>query len=100
MCVAKGFPARATADTEGGWNPVNDYRLTHRERQVLTYASEGWRNAEIARELHLSLYTIKSHMHSILGKLGVRSRHVAGNLARSEGLLLRHVVTKARKRML
>jgi two-component system response regulator DesR len=54
--------------------------LSHRERQVLTYVSQGLTNAQIADELFLSESTIKSHLSSAFQKFGVRSRREAAAL--------------------
>jgi DNA-binding NarL/FixJ family response regulator len=54
--------------------------FSHRERQVLTYVSQGLTNAQIADELFLSESTIKSHLSSAFQKFGVRSRREAAAL--------------------
>jgi two-component system nitrate/nitrite response regulator NarL len=48
--------------------------LTKRECDVLRHVGHGLSNKEIARELGLSLSTIKHHVHSILDKLQVTRR--------------------------
>lgn len=48
--------------------------LTLREAQVAELVSRGLSNKEIARELELSESTVKHHVHSVLGKIGVPSR--------------------------
>ena len=48
--------------------------LTRREHQILTLASEGLKNDEIARKLHLSPATVKKHVQNGYRKLGVSSR--------------------------
>jgi DNA-binding NarL/FixJ family response regulator len=49
-------------------------RMTRRERQVIALISDGMTNKEIAQKLHLSTYTIKSHVHNILEKLTLHTR--------------------------
>jgi len=51
--------------------------LTPRERQVLTLVQQGLSNQEIASSLTIELGTVKNHIHNILRKLNVRSRHDA-----------------------
>ncbi|MFC4529902.1 response regulator [Sphaerisporangium dianthi] len=48
--------------------------LTHREEQILTTVARGRTNTEIADELHISLSTVKSHIASLMAKLGARNR--------------------------
>jgi DNA-binding NarL/FixJ family response regulator len=48
--------------------------LTLRETEVAELVSRGLSNKEIARELDLSESTVKHHVHSILGKVGIASR--------------------------
>jgi NarL family two-component system response regulator LiaR len=55
--------------------------LTERERTVLALMVEGLNNTQIAARLVISSSTIKSHVSSILSKLGVASRTEAVTLA-------------------
>ena len=48
--------------------------LSEREEQVLAAVARGRSNDEIARELYISLSTVKSHVGSLMTKLGVRNR--------------------------
>ena len=58
--------------------------LTLRESQVAELVSRGLSNKEIARALELSESTVKHHVHSILGKIGVPSRFQLVRDARQE----------------
>lgn len=49
-------------------------RLTPAEQRVALGVAQGRSNAEIAGELSVSLATVKTHVSSILGKLGVDNR--------------------------
>jgi DNA-binding NarL/FixJ family response regulator len=48
--------------------------LTAREEEVLAAVARGRTNAEICAELHISLSTVKTHVASLMAKLGVRNR--------------------------
>lgn len=48
--------------------------LTVRERKVAQRVAEGFPNQAIADDLAISLHTVKTHVHSILAKLGLQSR--------------------------
>ena len=48
--------------------------LTDREEQVLTLVARGHTNAEIAAELFIGLTTAKTHVASLLTKIGARNR--------------------------
>ena len=48
--------------------------LTRRERMVLEQIAKGLSNKEIARELNVSLNTLKVHIRNLYGKMGVENR--------------------------
>jgi len=48
--------------------------LTAREEEVLITVARGRTNAEIAEELHISLSTVKTHLTSLMTKIGARNR--------------------------
>jgi DNA-binding NarL/FixJ family response regulator len=59
--------------------------LTAREIQILRMLEIGLSNRDIAERLCIALHTVKNHVHSILGKLGVSTRAQAVALSRSVG---------------
>jgi len=61
--------------------------LTDREQEVLNELASGITNREIAERLFISQATVKTHVLSIFSKLGVSSRTMAVEQARSLGLL-------------
>lgn len=63
--------------------------LSARELEVLDLLSRGHSNTEIARQLHLSETTVKSHLAHIYPKLGVSSRTAAVASARAAGIISR-----------
>ncbi|MBA2682116.1 MAG: response regulator transcription factor [Ktedonobacteraceae bacterium] len=60
--------------------------LTEREREILTLVTKGSSNRQVAESLYLTEGTVKNHMSSILGKLGVRDRTQAALKAKELGL--------------
>jgi DNA-binding NarL/FixJ family response regulator len=63
-----------------GMRPVRS-PLTAREWEVLDLICEGRGNDEIANEFVVSIETVKTHVKSVLRKLGVHSRHEAAAVA-------------------
>ena len=68
-------------------SPQSPESLTERETEVLRLLAEGKANKEIARTLRISEHTIKSHVHSLLAKLGMQSRTQAALYAARIGLV-------------
>ncbi|MBC9712760.1 response regulator transcription factor [Streptomyces sp. TRM66268-LWL] len=66
---------RAFADLPAG-RPVTQpvAPVTAREEQVLLAVARGLTNTEIADALHISLSTVKTHLASLMAKLGARNR--------------------------
>jgi len=62
-------------------------RLTERELEVLGYVAEGLSNKQVAWQLSISEKTVKSHVSTILSKLGLESRTQAALHAERVGLV-------------
>jgi len=61
--------------------------LSNREREILKLIAKGQSNQEIAKQLYLSLGTVKSYVRMLLNKLSVDDRVQAAALAVREGLI-------------
>jgi DNA-binding NarL/FixJ family response regulator len=76
--IAPSITARLLATFAGQFNGVAITQplepLTKREEQVLLTVARGRSNAEIADELYISISTVKTHLASLMQKLGVRNR--------------------------
>ncbi len=59
--------------------------LSSRELDVLRHLSEGMVYKQIASEMHLSVSTIRTHLHNVYGKIGAVDRAQAVLMARDRG---------------
>jgi DNA-binding CsgD family transcriptional regulator len=62
---------------ETGWDS-----LTHSELKVVNLIAAGVTNRDVAEQLHLSVHTVKSHVHNAFAKLGINSRDQLTRLMR------------------
>jgi DNA-binding NarL/FixJ family response regulator len=62
------------------WRQIEPPALSSREKQILGLVVMGYMNSQIAEQLFLAESTVKSHLSSAFGKLGVRSRNEAVHL--------------------
>lgn len=65
---------------------VNPHGLTDRELEVLVLVAKGAGNRDIARELFVTVKTVKYHLTNIFAKLGVSNRTEAAAFAIHHGL--------------
>jgi two-component system, NarL family, nitrate/nitrite response regulator NarL len=74
------LPKRQVAEMAGqiGHGPILVPRpvdtLTQREKVIVSYLVQGWRNREIASQLEISEQTVKNHLRAIYDKVGVSDR--------------------------
>ncbi|MEU1464139.1 response regulator transcription factor [Streptomyces sp. NPDC005727] len=61
--------------------------LTAREAEVLVLIAEGLTNQEIARRLHVSTATVKTHINNLFAKTGLKDRAQAVRYAYAKGLV-------------
>ena len=63
------------------------FNLSKRELEVLQLMADGLSNQEIAAQLFVSLNTVKTHAAQIFGKMDVKRRTQAVDLAKRQGIL-------------
>ena len=61
--------------------------LTPREIEIVRMVSSGLGNREIGEKLFITEGTVKTHLHSVYEKLGVKGRVQLANYAQEKGLL-------------
>jgi two-component system, NarL family, nitrate/nitrite response regulator NarL len=84
--VAASLFRRLAAHVQTTRQRPPEARLTGREQDIIALIDRGLSNKEIARQLKISLPTVKNHVHDILEKLQVRRRGAAAALLREAAL--------------
>lgn len=79
--------ATAPVAASGQAGAATERLLTQREQQVLRLLCAGHSNKAMARALHLSENTVKTHVASVFAKLGVNRRAQVQDVAARLGLL-------------
>jgi DNA-binding NarL/FixJ family response regulator len=64
---------------------ISAVKMTSREQDVIGHIAAGRSNKEIASELNIAVYTVKSHVHNILEKLALHTRLELAMFAHSQG---------------
>ncbi len=88
--AARGQPVLAPSVTARLMNRMRspaESSLSSREIEVLELVARGLSNKQLARSLHLSEATVKSHLIHIFDKLGVADRTAAVTVALEKGIL-------------
>ena len=60
-----------------GWDSLTDSEL-----RVVNLIAQGATNRDVSTQLHLSLHTVKTHVHNAFAKLGITSRAQLAQLVR------------------
>jgi DNA-binding NarL/FixJ family response regulator len=69
--------------------PPDTVRMTKREREISVLIANGLSNKEIAQQINVATYTVKSHVHNILEKRGLHSRLEIAQYAYEKPRLIR-----------
>jgi PAS domain S-box-containing protein len=85
--VSGAIPERRSKEISTIRNDEPTLDLTDREREILRQLSTGASTETIARRLGISPTTVRNHIQSVLGKLGVHSRLEAVTYSLRNGLL-------------
>lgn len=75
--------AALAAERQGGSHHGAIAGLTAREAEILALLQQGLSNKMISRRLGIELATVKNHVHSVFGKLGLRRRAEAAVLGQT-----------------
>ncbi|NUR57344.1 MAG: response regulator transcription factor [Catenulispora sp.] len=88
------MPAAAAPELRGELGPWHSDRsrrlaakLSARQAEIMLLLAQGWSNVQIAEKLAVSDATVRSHVHQLLSRLGVRTRAQAVAVAYESGLI-------------
>lgn len=81
----RSSPALATQPKEN--QQPQAIKLTNREKEFLQWSEAGKSSWEIAMIVDCSEANVNYHFNNIRRKFGVSSRHLAGKIAREQGLI-------------
>ncbi|MCX6636092.1 MAG: response regulator transcription factor [Acidobacteria bacterium] len=72
----------------GSTKPRERSPLSTREREIVSFVAQGYKNKEMAEKMFISEQTVKNHLHNIFDKLGVSDRLELALYAIHKGLHL------------
>ena len=84
MTASLFFQVAEQALLKGKRNLKGATRMTQREKEIIALIVEGMSNKQIASDLNIATFTVKSHVHNILEKLALHSRLQIANYSRDE----------------
>ncbi|MBQ8460367.1 helix-turn-helix transcriptional regulator [bacterium] len=64
--------------------------LSDKEVEIAKYIIQGKKNYEIAKEINLSVHTVKFYIHSIIKKLGARNRTHAAYILGQKNIIIKN----------
>lgn len=68
---------------------IESVRMTKREQGIVDLIALGRSNKDIATELNIAVYTVKSHVHNILEKLALHTRLEVANFAHTKDMAMK-----------
>lgn len=74
QAITPGMLERARLEGERRKRPAPFAALTPREKTIVSFIAQGYRNRDIAAELGITEGTVKVYLHSLYQKLGIESR--------------------------
>jgi two-component system NarL family response regulator len=84
MTTSLFFQIAEHALLKGKRNLRGATRMTQREKEIIALISDGMSNKQIASNLNIATFTVKSHVHNILEKLELQSRLQIARYSRAE----------------
>lgn len=76
--------------SEMSWSQCKKLRFTDREVEIAELTARGYANSSIARQLTITPQTVKSHIKSVGGKLGIQ---------RTDGMVRRVIIVDRLRQM-
>jgi DNA-binding NarL/FixJ family response regulator len=85
--LAQSLRALVAPESEFGDAPVENEKLSKRQKQLLKLLDDGLSNRDIAEQLGISEHTVKVHLWRLFRRLDVKSRTQATHWARTHGVV-------------